>query len=120
MQVQGEVLLEDSIADMTCSVKVRHGAHPGSLTGSVSPIVSSRTVSYVSADTHLISDIQPSFGSAAGGDTLTITGTGLTPSLELWIGGALCLNVIELTAGTSYSCVTAKKVYGSNSPIMAI
>ena len=92
LSVRGDVLMNTTNTTVTCGVTLNQVAAPMSM-GRRNLLSVTQTITYNSALTNVITSISPAFGSAAGGDTLTITGTGLSTSLQLFIGGAACLNL---------------------------
>lgn len=72
IDVVGDVILADSDSTKNCDIKVQGTGAAVAVTG---------TVTYQNSLTSVITSITPNFGSAYGGDTLTIEGTGLTSGL---------------------------------------
>lgn len=97
IDIVGDVILADSDTSKVCDIKVQGTGAAVAVTGSVT---------YQNSLTSVITSISPNFGSAYGGDTITIHGTGLSTSLELIIGGIPCESVAEVVATTRYTCVT--------------
>ena len=81
IEITGDVVKNSSLTTEACSISVQGTGAAVAVTG---------TITYKSDISSVITSISPNFGSAYGGDTITITGTGLSTSLELIIGGNLC------------------------------
>jgi len=111
IEVNGDVIYSSSLTTESCTISLQ-GA-------SDSPVTITGTVSYQDSETASITSISPNFGSAFGGDLITITGTELTTNLELFVGGKKCLSVSEVTSGTSYTCITDMKKPGSKDTLYA-
>ena len=109
IEIDGDVILADSSTSKACDIQVQGTGNPVTVTG---------TINYQNTLTSVITSITPEFGSAFGGDVITITGTSLTSDLNLVIGGASCTSVTQVS-GTQYTCTTAPKVLGSDDSIKA-
>jgi hypothetical protein len=59
-----------------------------------------------------ITSVQPSVGSTAGGQTVTIAGTNFPPGSAVQFGGVAATNVVENAAGTQLTVTTPPHVVG--------
>lgn len=46
------------------------------------------------------------YGDIEGGETFVLEGTGLAAGLTVHLNGVECTSVVEVAAGTKYSCTT--------------
>jgi hypothetical protein len=64
------------------------------------------SVAYTYAAPPTVTSITPSAGPAAGGQAVTVVGTGFAKGLTADIGGVPLTNIVVATAGTSFTAVT--------------
>ncbi|MFA7265768.1 MAG: IPT/TIG domain-containing protein [Candidatus Nanopelagicales bacterium] len=65
-----------------------------------------------------VTTIAPPTGPATGGNTVTISGTGLQPATTVTIGGQTCTSVVVAGDGLSLTCVVSVGTAGANVPVL--
>ena len=102
LQYNGILISDSSITDLTaltCTAKVT--------VNGVTQETASTAVTYTSAKTATLDSISPPHGTSAGGDTLTLTGSGFSDvvaNVAVYIDGVAC--TVQTASTTEITCTT--------------